>query len=98
MTKKSPVVAASLTEDRNVRRTHMGEPKSACPMIVQECELAMNMSYVSDEQDDGEGNKVRFCLWVSGDWKIDYKGKEYLIPMSENVNALINWINSQESK
>lgn len=78
------------------RHTKIGKPKPAFVAQVQECELAMNLSYGSDTQVDEQGNEVTFFLWVTGDWKVKYKGKEYLIPMSENINALIEWINANE--
>lgn len=78
------------------RKTKIGEPKPAFTAIIKECELAMSFSYAIETVDDGEGNPVKFVLWMSGDWKVEYKGKEYLIPVSENVTALVNWINSQE--
>lgn len=85
-------------ETGEVKHATIGKPKEAFKAIVQEGELMINLSYGCDTQDDGEGNKVEFHLWVTGDWKVSYKGKEYLIPMSENINALIEWINSQEEK
>lgn len=81
-------------KDGKTRSTKLGKSKPAFKALVKEGELLMNMSWGSDTQDDGNGNPVTVFLWVTGDWKVEYKGKEYLIPMSENVNALIEWINN----
>lgn len=81
-----------------VRRTKIGKPKKAFTAIIKECDLAMNFSYGCSEDFDEDGNKVVVYLWVSGDWKVNYKGKEYIIPLNENVNALIEWINQNEKK
>lgn len=70
--------------------------KPAFTALVKDGTNALNFSWGSAEEDDGEGNKVQVYLWVTGDWKVEYKGKEYIIPLSENVNALINWINEGE--
>lgn len=88
----------TFTEDKKgkVKKTRIGKPKKAFTAIIKEGELMMNVSWGGDTKTDKHGNDVTVYLWVTGDWKVDYKGKEYLIPMSENVNALIEWINEKE--
>lgn len=80
--------------------TKTKKPKNikAFQATIQDCKNRMNFSYGEDTQDDGNGNPVQVFLWVSGDWMVKYKDKRYLIPMSENVNALIEWINEQEKR
>lgn len=81
---------------KKVRKTKVSPAKPAFTALVKDAELAMNLSYGSSEAFDSEGNKVQVYLWVNGDWKVSYKDKEYIIPMSDNVNALIDWINQEK--
>jgi len=94
--RKTAVQTSSIDEEGVVKSTKIGEPKSAFTAMVRECELALNLSYDVLEIDDGDGNKVKFCLWVNGDWKIEYKDKEYLIACEDNVNAFIEWLKKEE--
>lgn len=80
------------------KKTKIGKPQKSFTAVIKECELAINFSHGSASSDDGNGNKVTVFLWITGDWKVEYKGKEYIIPLSENVSALIEWINSKEDK
>lgn len=73
------------------------KPYPAFTALVKDAKDTMSLSWGSDTQKDDNGNEITVFLWVSGDWKVEYKGKEYLIPMSENVNALIDWINKNEN-
>lgn len=91
-------VQAWSEKDGKVKRTKIGKPVKAFTAIIKKCELAMNLSHASASVDDGNGNKITVFVWVSGDWKVEYKGKEYIIPLNENVQALIDWINSKEKK
>lgn len=79
------------------RHTEIGEAKPAFTAVIKEGQLLLNMSYAIVDVDDGNGNKITFRLWINGDWNVDYKGKEYIIPMNDNINAFIEWINSQEN-
>jgi len=72
------------------------EPIKSFEAIIINGEGMINMSYGSDTQIDEEGNGVTVYLHINGDWKVNYKEKEYLIPMSDNINALIDWINENE--
>ena len=56
----------------------------------------MNSSWASSKADDGEGNEVSVFIWVNGDWKIEYKGKEYIISLDDTVSALLDKINKEE--
>ena len=71
--------------------------KPAFTALVKDGTDTINFSWGSARADDGQGNEVVVFIWVTGDWKVKYKGKEYIIPMSENVNALIEWIERGES-
>ncbi len=79
------------------RKTKVGKPKKAFTAVVKEGELMMSFSYGDCHVEDEKGNMIDVYIWINGDWKVGYKGKEYIIPMSENVNALIEWINENEN-
>ena len=72
------------------------EPIKSFEAIIINGKGMINMSYGGDTQIDEEGNSATVFLHISGDWKLNYKNKEYIIPMSENINALIDWINENE--
>lgn len=82
--------------NNKIKHTELGEPKSSFSAIIREGQLLLNLSYAISEADDGNGNPVTFRLWINGDWNIEYKGKEYLIKVNDNVSAFIDWINEQE--
>ena len=79
-----------------VAGTQTGEPTPSFQALVVEGKLMINLSYGMDTQKDEDGNDITVFLWTNGDWKVSYKGKEYLIPLGENVMALIEWINKKE--
>lgn len=79
------------------RKTKIGKPKKAFTAIVKEAELALNFSIQSASGEDNEGNPIQIYVWVNGDWKVNYKDKEYIIPLSDNITALVNWINGEDS-
>ena len=72
------------------------EPIKSFEAIIINGKGMISMSYGSDTQIDEEGNGATIFLHIGGDWKLNYKNKEYIIPMSENINALIDWINENE--
>lgn len=78
-----------------VETTNIGEPQTF-QGVFKEAALAMNLSWNSAEAQDEEGNDITVYLWVNGDWNIHYKGKEYIIPLDDNLTALIDLINSRE--
>lgn len=75
-----------------VKKSHVGEPFQAFQALVREGELMMSFSYDSIKATNEQGDEIRVHLWINGDWKVEYKGKEYLIRLEDNVNALIEWI------
>lgn len=79
----------STSRHSNIFATH------TFPAVLKEGELLMNMSYDFAEADDGKGNPIKVYIWINGTWKIEYKGREFLMTLNDNLAALVKWVNSQ---
>lgn len=66
------------------------------PAVVKNGKGKINLSYGSATQKDADGNEVTVYVWVNGNWKVEYKGKEYIISLNDNVTALVDAINESE--
>ena len=65
------------------------EPAPSFQAIVKEYPLVSGMRAGRDEEWDG----LTINLWPNGDWNVVYMGKEYRIPMAENINKMLERIN-----
>lgn len=73
-------------------RVALEEPAPSFQAIVKEYPLVSGMRAGRDEEWSG----LTINLWPNGDWNVVYMGKEYRIPMAENINKMLERIKASE--